>query len=85
MPAPPITNKLSPIATTYNMECKHYKTVKYLGIIINEHLQWSKHISNITNKANKALSFLHRTLKSCPPHIKSSCYKSLVVPIIESV
>jgi len=45
--------------------------------------QWSEHISNITNKANKALGFLHWNLKSCPPHIKSSCYKSLIVPIIE--
>jgi len=40
-------------------------------------------VSYITNKANSTLCFLHRYLKSCPPHIKSSGYKSLVVPIIE--
>ena len=44
---------------------------------------WSEHISKITNKANGTLSFLHRNLKNCPSHIKSSCYKSLVVPILE--
>jgi len=38
---------------------------------------------NITNKANNTPGILHRNPKSCPPHIKSSCYKSLVVPIIE--
>ena len=35
------------------------------------------------NEANSTLGFLHRNLKSCPPHIQSSCYKLLVVPIIE--
>jgi len=78
-----ITKKLSPITTTYNMESNIIKQVSSLGITINEHLQWSEHISNITNKANIALGFLHRYLKSCPPHIKISCYKSLIVPIIE--
>jgi len=29
------------------------------------------------------LDFLHRNLKCCPAHMKASCYKSLVVPIIE--
>ena len=33
--------------------------------------------------ASNTLGFLHRNLKHCPPHIKSSCYKSLVVPVIE--
>ena len=54
-----------------------------LGITINEKLQWAEHISNITKKASNKLGFLHRNLKHCPPHIKSSCYKSLVVPVIE--
>ena len=34
-------------------------------------------------RLNITLGFLWRNLRSCPPYIKSSCYKSLVVPIIE--
>ena len=41
------------------------------------------HVSNVTNMANSTLGFLHKNFKSCPPYIKSSCYKSLMVPIIE--
>ena len=81
-----ITNKLHPTVSTYTMETniiKQATSVKYLGITINEKLQWSEHISKITNKANGTLSFLRRNLKNCPSHIKSSCYKSLVVPILE--
>ena len=29
------------------------------------------------------LSFLPRNLKKCPSFIKNSCYKSLIVPILE--
>jgi len=81
-----IKNKFFPIITTYNMESKMIKqvsSVNYLGITINEKLQWSEHVFNVTNKANSSLDFLRRNLKGCSPYIKSSCYKSFVVPIIE--
>ena len=29
------------------------------------------------------MGFLHRNLKKCPSFIKNSCYKSLIVPILE--
>ena len=61
-----ITNKLHPMVSTYTMETNtitKVTSVKYLGIAINEKLQWSEHISKITNKANGTLSFLHRNLK----------------------
>ena len=58
-------------------------SAKYLGITINEKMQWAEHISNITKKASASLGFLHRNLKNCPPFVKNSCYKSLIVPILE--
>ena len=61
---------------------KQVTSVKYLGITINEKLQWSEHISKITNKANGTVSFLCRNLKNYPSHIKNSCYKSLA-PVLE--
>ena len=81
-----ITNKRSPLTITYRMDgtaIKQVSSVKYLGITINERLNWSEHISNISKKASSVLGFLHRNLKSSPPHIKESCYKSLVIPILE--
>ena len=56
---------------------------KYLGVTIDQHLFWSEHIKQITNKANRVKSFLQRNLHSCPPQIKSNCYKALVKPILE--
>ena len=60
-------------------------SAKYLGITINEKMQWAEHISNITKKASASLGFLHRNLKNCPPFVKNSCYKSLIVPILEYI
>ena len=34
-------------------------------------------------KANSALGFLCRNLRNCPTRIKISCYRSLVIPILE--
>ena len=62
---------------------KQVTSAKYLGITINEKLQWAEHISNISKKANVTLGFLHRNLKKCPSFIKNSCYKSLILPILE--
>ena len=56
---------------------------KYLGIIIDKNLTWSEHVKNTVNKANSVRGFLQRNLTKCPLPIKSSCYLSLVGPILE--
>ena len=43
---------------------KQVTSAKYIGITINEKLQWTEHISNITKKASAILEFLYRNLKS---------------------
>ena len=81
-----VTNKFSPITTTYYMDTKSIKQVssaKYLGITINEKLQWAENISNYHKKASATLGFLHRNLNKCPSFIKIFCYKSLIISILE--
>lgn len=56
---------------------------KYLGITIQSDLKWSKHIHNITTKANRTLSFLKRNLKLSNQHLKETAYFSLVRPQLE--
>ena len=53
------------------------------SITINEKLQWTEHISNITKKASATLGFLYRNLNKCPPFIKNACNKSLIIPTLE--
>ena len=37
----------------------------------------------ITHKAAQVNGFLYHNLRQCPPHIKITCYKSMVCPILE--
>ena len=41
----------------------------YLGVELSSTLDWSHHIDNKVNKANKTLGFLRRNLSNCPESI----------------
>lgn len=81
-----ITHKRKPCQTTYSMNGNPLETVKthtYLGVEINNKLNWVNHIENATSKANKVLGLLRRNLYSCSPSVKEAAYKSLVRPKLE--
>ena len=81
-----ITNKHSYTKFTYCLDksiIKEVPSANYLGITIDSKLTWSDHVTRVVTKANSVLGFLQRNLKYCPPEIKASCFKSLVIPILE--
>ena len=41
-------------------EIKRITSIKYLGVLIDEHLTWKEHITIIGNKVSKNLGFLYR-------------------------
>ena len=44
---------------------------KYLGVIIDKHLNWTEHVNMITAKANSVRGFLICNLCKCPSHVKA--------------
>ena len=50
---------------------------------IDDKLTWNDHIQYITHKAAQINSILYHNLSEYPPHIKTTCYKSMVHPILE--
>ena len=81
-----ITNQKSPLKFTYNINgipIKEADFVKYLGVVIDAKLTWKEHVKQVVSKANVALAFLRRNLRSCPRQIKEHCFKTSVQPIIE--
>ena len=81
-----VCNKRNPIVVNYRIHETNLlsqKTVKYLGLNINQHLSWNDHIDIITKKANTLTSLLNRNIRDCPNNIKAKCYKTLIRPIVE--
>ena len=56
---------------------------KYLGVNINNKLDWSTHIHAITSRANRTLGFLRRNLSECPQELKALSYVTLVRSVLE--
>ena len=46
-------------------------------------MQWSHHITNISNKASKVLNFLRRNLYKCSNEVKAASYLAIVQPLME--
>ena len=59
------------------------QSAKYLGITINDSLDWGQHISEITSKATRTLGFLRRNLTFAPRETKAAAYKTLIRPQLE--
>ena len=84
----PITRCRSPLDYSYELN-RHTRdsvsSAKYLGITIQQDMDWNNHINNVANKANRTLGFLRRNLKISSSAIKDRAYEAFVRPILEYV
>ena len=55
----------------------------YLNICLNHKLSWNPHITQLCNKTNCLLGFLHRNLKTSPMYIKEMAYNQLILPVLQ--
>ena len=76
-----ITNKtkhqLNQTYNIHNTPLQFTNAAKYLGITIDNKLNFNTHISAITRKANATLSFISRNFNKCPPKPKNTASEPL--------
>ncbi len=63
------------------LEVKEHNT--YLGVELDDKLNWNHHISQKTKKASQQLNFVRRNLHRCPQNTKEHAYMALVRPHLE--
>ena len=61
--------------------CNKQTYSMYLGVMLDDQLSWSIHITNVANKATRMLTFLKRHLSKCSSNVKASAYLLMVRPL----
>ena len=69
--------------TMHGIPLTYVNEHKYLGVWMNNTLQWHTHVTKTCNKANRTLGFLQRNLKNAPTHLKQLAYRQLVLPLMD--
>src|SRR6218665_1107739 len=65
-----------------NIPIPQTKSVKFHGVIVNQNLTWSEHITQITNKVSKNIGILSRISFKLPAYTLISLYYSLIYPYL---
>ena len=61
---------------------KQVNEFSFLGLTVNNHMDWNSHITNISNKITKTMGIMNRIKKSIPQQILNLMYNSLILPHI---
>ena len=61
-----------------NIDCVN--NFNFLGIVLNQHLNWHSHTTKIANKICKIIGILNKLKHILPQQILSTIYTSLVTP-----
>ena len=81
-----VTNKRKQILGLYNIhghDLKLVSSAKYLGINIDQKLNFNSHVDTTVKKANSVTGFLRRNFKQCRRRIKQATYFTYVRPVVE--
>ena len=63
----------------HGMTIKRTEQFNFLGIVINEQLNWKNHVTHLSNKINPVVGLLHRLKYQLPTNILKMIYNSLIL------
>lgn len=62
---------------------KQVHSVKFLGVYLDEHLQWSDHVDAVIGKISKTCGILNKLKNRLPRHVLAIIYQSLILPYLQ--
>ena len=81
-----VTNKRKPICSPYTIHGHTLEVVdsaKYLGVHLDNHLNFNMHVDKITKKAKATRAFLSRNITHCSQSVKEAAYTTFIRPTVE--
>ena len=74
---------LNPIKIFFNnCQLTQVKETKFLGVIIDEHLNWNQHINYIANKISKSIGIICKARYFLNSNILRTLYNTLIYPYL---
>ena len=73
-------NTYIPIIEINNLKIDRVGKFNFLGVILDENLNWKDHINKISTKISRVTGILCKMKHSMPPFILKTIYNSLIVP-----
>ena len=64
----------------HNIDCKSY--IKYLGIYLDEHLQWEPQIQHVNNKLAKNVGIINKLRHYLDFYMFKKLYYTLIYPYL---
>jgi len=62
---------------------KQVQSIKFLGVYLDQHLNWTTHIDSITGKISKTCGILNKLKYRLPKAILLTIYQSLILPYLQ--
>ena len=81
-----VSRSPKPLQHFYSLDSEILQEVsdaKYLGIQIDNKLDWNKYISTVAARGQSKLAFFNRNLKGCLKKLRDTAYISLIRPALE--
>jgi hypothetical protein len=66
-----------------NVNLEQVKSMKYLGVVIDERLKWNEHLAGIAKKANINNARLRKTRNILPQSLRLKLFQSVSLPTID--
>ena len=70
------------ILTTDGVNIERVQHYNFLGLILDTHLNWHKHIEKIANKCSRTIGIINKLKYVLPKSIRIILYNSLILPHI---
>ena len=61
-----------------NTVIEQVNSIKFLGVVVSEHLTWDLHIQSVCTKLNRNIGSLRNLRKSLPARLRTSVYHALI-------